>query len=365
MYTLTVTTPSHQYPIFIETDLIQHPAKTFASFVGKKVVIISNDTIAPLYLSRWQKFFKQFNCEVSNIILPDGEKYKNGQTLNLIYDGLMQNRADRQTTLIALGGGVIGDMAGFAAATYQRGVPFIQIPTTLLSQVDSSVGGKTAINHPLGKNMIGAFYQPQAVLIDLNTLSTLPQREFSAGMAEVIKYALLGDIKYLSWLEKNIEHLMVLEQATLAYAVHHCCKMKADIVSMDEKENGIRALLNLGHTFAHAIEAEMGYGNWLHGEAVAVGMVLACHLSEIIGYLTPDDTERVVNLLKKAKLPTTPPMMTFDAWLNHMSHDKKIHDGKLRFVILEKLGQAKLIDNISSDVLKETLAPFLFINDKK
>lgn len=359
MHTLTVSTTSHQYPIFIAADIVKLPQVSFASFFTKKIVIICNETIAPLYLSQWQKYFSQLNCEQFSIILPDGEKYKNWQTLNLIYDGLMQNHAERQTTLIALGGGVIGDMVGFAAATYQRGAPFIQIPTTLLSQVDSSVGGKTAINHPLGKNMIGAFYQPQAVIIDLNSLKTLPQREFSAGMAEVIKYALIGDIEFLSWLEKNIEALMALDEALLSEAVYHCCQMKARIVSIDEKENGIRALLNLGHTFAHAIEAQMGYGNWLHGEAVAAGMVLACRLSENMGLISSANTRRVINLLIQAKLPVTPPKMTFDSWLNHMSHDKKVQDGRMRFIILESLGQAKLADDISSKMLKETLEMYI------
>lgn len=351
MQTLTVKTPSHQYPIFIYSDTSSVPQSILASFFSKKIVLITNETIAALHLEQWQQYCSQLGCEQFSIILPDGEKYKNWQTLNSIYDGLMQNRAERQTTLVALGGGVIGDMVGFAAATYQRGMPFIQIPTTLLSQVDSSVGGKTAINHPLGKNMIGAFYQPQAVFIDLTSLKTLPQREFSAGMAEVIKYALLGDIDFLHWLEANIEAMMTLDQSVLAYAVHLCCQMKANIVTIDEKETGIRAHLNLGHTFAHAIEAEMGYGNWLHGEAVAAGMVLACRLSEQIGQITENDTQRVINLLKKAKLPTAPPKMTLNAWLTHMSHDKKVVDGKLRFIILEKLGQAKIADDISSDLL--------------
>lgn len=355
MQTLTVKTPSHQYPIFIYSDALSISLSISSSFFSKKIALITNETIAALHLEQWQQYFSQLSCEQFSIILSDGEKYKNWQTLNLIYDGLMQNRAERQTTLVALGGGVIGDMVGFAAATYQRGIPFIQIPTTLLSQVDSSVGGKTAINHPLGKNMIGAFYQPQAVFIDLTSLKTLPQREFSAGMAEVIKYALLGNIDFLHWLEANIEAMMALDQSVLAYAVHLCCQMKANIVTIDEKETGIRAHLNLGHTFAHAIEAEMGYGNWLHGEAVAAGMVLACRLSEQIGQITENDTQRVINLLKKAKLPTAPPKMTLNAWLTHMSHDKKVVDGKLRFVILEKLGQAKIADDISSDLLTSVL----------
>lgn len=358
MYTLTVNTPSHQYPIFIDSDIAKLTFSISGPFISKNIVIISNETVAPLYLSYWQKYFSKLGCEQFSIILPDGEKYKNWQTLNLIYDGLMQNRAERQTTLVALGGGVIGDMVGFAAATYQRGAPYIQIPTTLLSQVDSSVGGKTAINHPLGKNMIGAFYQPQAVLIDLNSLRTLPTREFSAGMAEVIKYAVLGDIEFLNWLENNIDALMAQDQSTLAQAVHQCCQMKANIVGIDEKEAGIRAYLNLGHTFGHAIEAEMGYGNWLHGEAIAAGMVLACRLSEQLNHITAIDTQRVITLLQRANLPIEPPKMTFDAWLSHISHDKKVQNGKMRFIIVEKLGQATLVDNISATMLKHTLQEY-------
>ncbi|PIT59228.1 3-dehydroquinate synthase [Snodgrassella alvi] len=359
MYTLSVATASHQYPIFIGSNLLESAQQILTPYLNNKIAIISNDTVAALYLSEWQQILTQSGYEHFSIILPDGEQYKNWQTLNLIYDGLMQHRAERQTTLLALGGGVIGDMVGFAAATYQRGAPFIQIPTTLLSQVDSSVGGKTAINHPLGKNMIGAFYQPQAVFIDLNSLQTLPAREFSAGLAEVIKYAVLGDIEFLQWLENNITALIDQNPAILAQAVYRCCQMKADIVGADEKEAGIRAYLNLGHTFGHAIEAEMGYGNWLHGEAVAAGTVLACRLSEQLGYLRSEDTARVITLLAKANLPVVPPAMSLQAWLTHMSHDKKVIDGNLRFVVVKTLGEAALADNITTETLTTTLKQFI------
>ncbi|WP_037585884.1 3-dehydroquinate synthase [Stenoxybacter acetivorans] len=360
MQTLTVNTPSHAYPIFIGTDLAKRADAVLKPYLGSsRAVIISNETVAPLYLAQWQRALDQIGCAHFSIILPDGEAYKNWETLNLIFDGLMQNRAERKTTLLALGGGVIGDMVGFAAAVYQRGAPFIQIPTTLLSQVDSSVGGKTAINHPLGKNMIGAFYQPQAVIADLGCLKTLPPREFSAGMAEVIKYALLGDADFLSWLEQHITALMAQEPETLAYAVEHCCRMKADIVAQDEKEHGIRAYLNLGHTFGHAIEAEMGYGNWLHGEAVAAGMVLACRLSEQLGCLKTADTERVMRLLKAANLPIEPPVFTSEKWITHMQHDKKVENGVMRFVALESLGKACVLNDVNKEQLTAVLEPFL------
>lgn len=359
MYKLTVQTPSHTYPIFIGTDLADQAAVILKPYITHKIAIISNETIAPLYLTKWQQILEQLGCDYFSIVLPDGEKYKNWTTLNLIFDGLMQHHAERHTTLMALGGGVIGDMVGFAAATYQRGVPFIQIPTTLLSQVDSSVGGKTGINHPSGKNMIGAFYQPQAVIADLNCLHTLPAREFSAGMAEIIKYALLGDIEFLIWLENNINDIMMQKPDTLANTIHHCCHMKARIVSSDEKENGIRAHLNLGHTFGHAIEAQMGYGNWLHGEAVAAGIVLACHLSEQLGYLNYEDTDRVIRLLKAACLPTVAPAMSLKNWLNHMSHDKKNHHGHLNFIALQKLGQAIMVNNVQTEILNSTLKNYL------
>lgn len=359
MRQLTVHTPSHAYPIFIGSGLLEQLSGYLKPYVGKKAAVITNETIAPLYLAQVQAALNALGCTHFSIVLPDGEQYKNWQSLNTIYDGLMQNRAERSTVLIALGGGVIGDMVGFAAATYQRGVPFIQIPTTLLSQVDSSVGGKTAINHPLGKNMIGAFYQPQAVIADLQTLNTLPEREFSAGMAEVIKYGVLGDIEFLAWLENHMDALMQHNGDLLAEAVYHCCKMKADIVAADEKESGIRAWLNLGHTFGHAIEAEMGYGVWLHGEAVAAGMVLACRLSEELGTLQAADTARVAALVARAALPAHAPKFAWEHWLEHMSHDKKVASGVMRFVGLDRLGQANITSVTDMAVLKRVLQPYL------
>lgn len=358
MITLNVATPSHQYPIFIGQDLFSDLTQTLKPYLSHQAAIITNTTVAPLYLAKLEAALKALGQTYFVITLPDGEAYKTWETLNLIFDGLLNQHAERKTTLIALGGGVIGDMVGFAAATYQRGAPFIQIPTTLLSQVDSSVGGKTAINHPLGKNMIGAFYQPQAVLADMDTLSTLPAREFAAGLAEVIKYGLLGDIAFLDWLEANIDDLMAQKPAALAYAVEASCRMKADIVAKDETEQGVRAWLNLGHTFGHAIEAELGFGTWLHGEAVATGMVLACRLSETLGTLTSHDTERVIALLKRAGLPTEPPKFAFTKWMAHMSHDKKVSQGQLRFVTLERLGQATIRGDVSTDALQKTLAPY-------
>lgn len=354
--TLTVDAPSHQYPIFIEANLQDALIRQLAQYSSKKAAIVTNHTIAPLYLEPVQAACKAVGIDAFSIILPDGEEYKTWESLNLIFDGLLQNHAERSTTLIALGGGVIGDMVGFAASTYQRGAPFIQIPTTLLSQVDSSVGGKTAINHPLGKNMIGAFYQPQAVFIGLDTLKTLPEREFAAGMAEVIKYALLGDADFLNTLEQNITAIQAQEQDILAQMIFHCCKMKADIVAQDEKEHGVRAYLNLGHTFGHAIETEMGYGVWLHGEAVAAGMVLACRLSEHLGHLATEDTNRVVALLKQASLPTQAPAFDLDTWIAHMQHDKKVVNGEMRFVILERLGKAAMAKGITADILTNVIA---------
>ncbi len=359
MQELIVKTPSHHYPILIGHTLLDQAGTLLAGRLKHSAAIVTNTTVAGLYLDTLRHSLDSANIPHFAIILPDGEEYKTWQSLNQIFDKLMQHCAERKTTLLALGGGVIGDITGFAAATYQRGIPFIQIPTTLLSQVDSSVGGKTAINHPLGKNMIGAFYQPQYVLADLGTLRTLPEREFSAGMAEVIKYALLGDIDFLSWLEEHIEALMRQDEAALSHAVAHCCQMKADIVASDEKEQGIRAWLNLGHTFGHAIEAEMGYGTWLHGEAVAAGMVLACRLSEQLGTLTSQDTNRVIRLLAQAKLPVAPPAFDFEHWIAHMQHDKKVSSGIIQFIILEKLGQAGIRSIEQHDILRRTLADYL------
>ncbi|WP_374756824.1 3-dehydroquinate synthase [Chitinibacter sp. GC72] len=328
------------YDILIGRDLLSQAEKISGLLPQSRVAIVTNTTIAPLYLAGLVESLQAQGIQCQQIILPDGEKYKTWESLNLIMDALLTERAERKTTLIALGGGVIGDMTGFAAAIYQRGVPFIQIPTTLLAQVDSSVGGKTAINHPLGKNMIGAFYQPRLVLADLDSLSTLPDREFSAGMAEVIKYGLIDDPDFLLWLEDNIDGIMAREEQLLAEAIERCCQNKARIVAADEKETGQRALLNLGHTFGHAIEAGLGYGAWLHGEAVAAGMVLAAYASQAIGHLSAQDVERVIVLLQKARLPVVSPALGGERYKALMAQDKKVDAGRIKFILLRQLGEA-------------------------
>jgi len=310
-----------------------------------------------LYLKQTLSALNDYQCET--VILPDGEKYKTLDTVNLIFDALLQHRFDRQCTLIALGGGVVGDITGFAAASYQRGVNFIQIPTTLLAQVDSSVGGKTGVNHPLGKNMIGAFHQPQCVLIDINTLNTLDDQQLSAGLAEVIKYGLLQDEKFFAWLENNIEKLLQRDAETLTYAIEHSCQCKADIVAADEKEAGQRALLNLGHTFGHAIETSMGYGNWLHGEAVATGMLMAADLSHRQNKLSQSELKRTRVLLEAAKLPVkTPAGMDPPQFLKLMSVDKKVQAGVIRLILLKRIGSSYVSDDYDPKLLRDTLDAF-------
>jgi 3-dehydroquinate synthase len=288
--------------------------------------------------------------------LPDGEEYKTSDTLNLIYEALLTYRCERTTPLIALGGGVIGDMTGYAAATYLRGVPFIQIPTTLLSQVDSSVGGKTGINHPLGKNMIGAFYQPQLVLADTGTLHTLPDNELSAGIAEVIKYGLIRDLPFLEWLERNMDKLLARDTAALQYAIARSCQNKAEVVAADERESGERALLNLGHTFGHAIESGMGYGVWLHGEGVAAGTVMAADLSQRLGWIGTQEVARIRALLERAQLPTVAPNLGVEKYLDLMGLDKKVEGGKMRFVLLKKIGNAVVYGDVPPALLQQTIA---------
>lgn len=325
--------------------------------IGNRVMIVTNTTVAPLYLDQAKASFP--GKAIDEVILPDGEAYKNWEVLNLIFDGLLQHQHSRKTTLVALGGGVVGDMTGFAAACYQRGVPFIQIPTTLLSQVDSSVGGKTGINHPLGKNMIGAFHQPVGVLIDTDTLQSLPPREVSAGLAEVIKYGLIRDSVFLEWLEEFVDRLVALNPAALTEAIYRSCACKADVVAQDEREGGLRAILNLGHTFGHAIETHAGYGNWLHGEAVGAGMLMATDLSVRLGWLTQQDQERARSLIVRAGLPETPPQgMTPDQFLALMAVDKKNVDGALRLVLLNRLGEATVTSDFASAALNETLEAF-------
>ncbi|MDI2143056.1 MULTISPECIES: 3-dehydroquinate synthase [unclassified Pseudomonas] len=354
MQTLKVDLGERSYPIHIGEGLLDQPELLAPHIHGRQVAIISNETVAPLYLERLTRSLSQFS--VVSVVLPDGEAFKNWETLQLIFDGLLTARHDRRTTVIALGGGVIGDMAGFAAACYQRGVDFIQIPTTLLSQVDSSVGGKTGINHPLGKNMVGAFYQPNVVLIDTASLKTLPARELSAGLAEVIKYGLICDEPFLTWLEDNVDALRALDQEALTYAIERSCAAKAAVVGADEKETGVRATLNLGHTFGHAIETHMGYGVWLHGEAVAAGTVMAMEMSARLGWISEQERDRGIRLFQRAGLPVVPPEeMTEADFLEHMAIDKKVIDGRLRLVLLRRMGEAVVTDDYPKEVLQATL----------
>jgi 3-dehydroquinate synthase len=356
MQTLNVSLADRSYPIHIGKNLLSNAQLILPYLKRKHVAIVTNTTVAPLYLEVLSQSLRAEGVTVLSIILPDGEAYKNAETLNKIYDALLENRCERSTTLIALGGGVIGDLTGYAAATYLRGVPFIQIPTTLLSQVDSSVGGKTGINHPFGKNMIGAFYQPQLVLADIGTLQTLPPREFSAGVAEVIKYGLIRDADFFDWLETNIEKLMSLDEAALSYAIYRSCQNKAEVVARDEHENGERALLNLGHTFGHAIENAMGYGVWLHGEAVGAGTIMAADLSERMGWLAAEDMVRIKALLLKSKLPIEAPKLGVERYLSLMQLDKKVADGKIRLILQKSIGSAVITSDYDADKLMETLA---------
>ena len=358
MQSLTVDLGERAYPIHIGPGLLDRAELVLPHLARKRAVIVTNTTVGPLYLERFARTLREAGVQVDSVVLPDGEAYKNWETLNLIFDALLTQRAERKTTLVALGGGVIGDLTGFAAASYQRGMPFIQVPTTLLAQVDSSVGGKTGINHPLGKNMIGAFYQPQLVLADTDTLNTLPDRELSAGLAEVIKYGLIRDLPFLEWLEANMEQLMARDTAALTYAIRRSCENKAEVVAADEKEAGQRALLNLGHTFGHAIEAGMGYGNWLHGEAVAAGTMLAADLSRRLGNLSQADEARIAALFRRTGLPVRAPDLGEAAYMDYMGVDKKVEGGKIRFVLFRRLGEAyvaALGDGTDAAALKATL----------
>lgn len=354
MQTLYVELGERRYPIFIGSDL--DPKALLEPYIqGRQVMIVSNETVAPLYLARYVVAIEALGKTVATCILPDGEKYKNIEHLNLIFDALLASGFNRDCTVLALGGGVIGDMAGFASACFQRGVYFIQVPTTLLSQVDSSVGGKTGINHPLGKNMIGAFQQPQVVLADMSQLKTLPPRELSAGLAEVIKYALLGDADFLVWLEQHVDALVQGDEATLAEAVYRSCAHKARIVANDEKEQGERALLNLGHTFGHAIESYLGYGEWLHGEAVATGMVMAADLSQRMGWISAEDLVRTKNIIQRANLPIVCPQIPLDDFLAYMAHDKKVLNGQLRLVLMQAVGQAIITKTFDVELMKQAI----------
>lgn len=345
--TLNVALGDRSYPIHIGTGVITQVELILPYIKQKKVVVVTNTTVAPLYLEMLRSTLESRGISVLPVVLPDGERFKKWETLNLIFDALLSARCERGMTLIALGGGVIGDMGGFAAACYQRGMPFIQVPTTLLSQVDSSVGGKTAINHPLGKNMIGAFYQPKLVLADISTLNTLPERELKAGLAEVIKYGLIRDVEFYVWLEGNLEKLLARDPSALTYAIHRSCANKAEVVVADEKETGERALLNLGHTFGHAIETGMGYGEWLHGEAIAAGTLIAAELSYQLGWLDQATVKRIEHIFVRAGLPVFGPKLGAARYLELMSHDKKVQDGKLRLVLLQEIGKAVVSDRAS------------------
>lgn len=354
MITLNVDLGERSYPIFIGRQLLGDAGLIKPYIAGTQVMVVTNETVAPLYLDKTLQAFSDYECD--HVILPDGEQYKNLEELNRIFDQLLLQHFDRHCTLVALGGGVIGDMTGFAAACYQRGVPFIQIPTTLLAQVDSSVGGKTGVNHPQGKNMIGAFHQPRCVVIDTDTLETLDDRQLSAGVAEIIKYGLIRDTDFIAWLEQNMGKLLARDPETTAYAIETSCRCKAEVVAADEKESGIRALLNLGHTFGHAIETGAGYGNWLHGEAVGTGMLMAADLSMRQGWLGQQDVQRVENLIDKAELPTRAPHnMTYERFMELMAVDKKVREGKINLVLLKALGEAFVTSDFDPELLRQTI----------
>ena len=353
---LTDKHTARDYPIHIGSGLLGNEA-LFAPFLKPgKVAVVSNQVVAPLYLAPLQACLGRLDIEVLPVILPDGEIHKDWATLNHIFDSLLTAHCERHTPLLALGGGVVGDMAGFAAACFQRGMPFIQVPTTLLSQVDSSVGGKTAINHPLGKNMIGAFYQPLLVVADIDTLQSLPRRELRAGLAEVVKYGLIRDADFFLWLEQHAEGLLALDAELISAAILRSCKHKAAVVAADERERGERALLNFGHTFGHAIETGMGYGNWLHGEAVAAGMVIAARLSADLGWIARADVQRIVDLLHRLGLPTRAADLEPEYYLELMLHDKKVCDGKLTLVLLRAIGQAVLSTEVPTAQIQAAIA---------
>lgn len=353
--TLNVELGERSYPIVIGAGLLDDAALLARHIGGHKVAIVTNTTVAPLYLEKVAGHLRAAGRDVLEIVLPDGEEHKNWQSLNLVYDALLQNKCDRKTTLVALGGGVIGDLTGFAASSYMRGVPFVQIPTTLLAQVDSSVGGKTGINHPLGKNMIGAFYQPRAVIADTATLTTLPARELSAGLAEVIKHGAILDADFFDWIEANIEPLIARDRHAIGYAIARSCEIKSDVVRKDEREGGLRAVLNFGHTFGHAIENGLGYGAWLHGEAVGCGMVMAADMSARLGLIEPAAVERMRALVRAAGLPAVAPDLGEARWIELMEVDKKNEGGEIRFILLKPLGSPS-ITTAPLDVLRSTLA---------
>jgi 3-dehydroquinate synthase len=353
--TLRVELGDRSYPIHIGERVLTRAELIAPHLAQPRVVIVTNPVVGGLYLEPLSRALTQIGVDVLPIVVADGEGSKTSETLNHILDVLLEHRCERKTTLIALGGGVIGDLTGFAAAIYLRGVPYIQVPTTLLAQVDSSVGGKTGINHPLGKNMIGAFYQPQLVLADTSSLYTLPDRELAAGLAEVVKYGLILDPSFFVWLEESMSNLVRRDPDAMAYAVHRSCEIKAEVVSQDERESGARALLNLGHTFGHAIEAGLSFGTWLHGEAVAAGIVLASRLSCRMGMLGDAELERVIALLRRAGLPVQGPRLGVDRYLELMGLDKKVEGGKLRLVLLRRIGTAYFTPDFDQQLLREVL----------
>jgi 3-dehydroquinate synthase len=354
MNTLQLDLGERSYPIHIGSQLLDQAGLYKKHIKGTFTAVVTNETVAPLYADRVVKTLEGIGQKVKLIVLPDGEAFKTWEVLQKIFDGLLENSADRKTTLVALGGGVIGDMTGFAAACFMRGIRFIQVPTTLLSQVDSSVGGKTGINHPLGKNMVGAFHQPQAVIADLDTLKTLPPEELAAGLAEVIKHGAIADYEFLSWIEKSQDALNNCDPVAMEFAVRRSCEIKSQVVAQDEKEGGIRAILNFGHTFGHAIEAGMGYGSWLHGQAVGCGMVMAADLSVRVGLLSNADASRLKKIIQALHLPTQPPKLGVDRFMELMSVDKKAEGGEVRYILLNGLGQAK-IQTVDDDLVIQTL----------
>ena len=356
MKILKVDLGQRSYPIFIGSDLIDRPELFEACAKASSIFIVTNTTVAPLYAERLSKTLASFGKSVRTIALPDGESFKDWKNLQTIFDELLKHGADRQTVLVALGGGVIGDMTGFAAASFMRGIRFIQVPTTLLSQVDSSVGGKTGINHPLGKNMIGAFHQPIAVIADLSTLKTLPPRELSAGLAEVIKHGAIADASFLDWIEANTSALLACDIEAMSHAVLRSCEIKSAVVSADEREGGVRATLNFGHTFGHAIEAGMGYGEWLHGEAVGCGMVMGAKLSCLLKKITQADADRLTRIIHAMHLPTTAPKFGADRYIELMQVDKKAEGGQIRYVLLEQIGKAYIATAPHEAVIETLLA---------
>ena len=354
MKTLRLELGARGYPIYVGAELLGRRQIIEPHIAGSQVLVVSNETVAPLYLERVEKALSSFQCR--RLVLPDGEVHKNLDVLRQVFDQLLEDRFARDCTVVALGGGVVGDIAGFAAACYQRGVCYVQVPTSLLAQVDSAVGGKTAVNHAAGKNMIGAFHQPACVIADIDTLSTLPSRELRAGLAEVIKYGVLGDVAFFCWLEANLEAVLAREASALTEVVVRSCQIKSEIVSRDERESGVRALLNLGHTFGHAIESGLGYGTWLHGEAVAAGICIAADLSARHGWIAPESAARVQALFARARLPTRAPRrLDLESFLALMSVDKKVSGGRMRLVVLDDIGAARVTADFDATVLRETL----------